>query len=722
MSRADSGPVGNSGSPVLDTLRRRVAADLADELVGLLDGGSQLILPAGRRPVRPADVAVLVRNRRHIPPVRDALDRAGIPSVLAGTTSVFDTQAATDWLWLLQALEQPARPARVRIAALTPLLGCTVEGLDEPGVAAHSALLRELAALLAHAGLAAGFERLAARTDLNARLLAQTSGERRLTDLRHLAQVLNRVAVEQSYGLTALAGWLGERIADPRSGSTADRSRRLDSDAAAVQIVTVHASKGLEFPVVYVPFGWDGAQDPTVSTLLLHDEQGRRVRDVGGRNGPGYAERKKRSDLEAAGEELRLLYVALTRAKSQVVLWWAPGAATAGSPLHRLLFGREPGTPAPAARPAIPADRPAAVRLAAWAAQAPDVIAVAPVGARRGAVWSAPISHPPALGVALVTREVDLQWRRTSYSSLTAAAHDRPGVDSEPEQPERLDEPDQQPAGEGEGDAAVLAPMHGLPAGPAFGTLVHEILETLDAGAADLAAELLHRCEQAVAARLAQVDPPVLAAALLPVLRTPLAGSGPASSLAGVTLAGVAPADRLVELDFELPLAGGDAPGGQPVTLPRVAALLRHHLPADDPLAGYADRLERVPAPALRGYLSGSIDAVLRLPGPRYVVVDYKTNRLARADLTVWHYTRAAMAAEMLRGHYPLQALLYAVALHRYLRWRQPAYCPAAHLGGVAYLFVRGMVGPTTPAGCGVFDWQPPAALVTELSDLLAGS
>lgn len=123
----------------------------------------------------------------------------------------------------------------------------------------------------------------------------------------------------------------------------------------------------------------------------------------------------------------------------------------------------------------------------------------------------------------------------------------------------------------------------------------------------------------------------------------------------------------------------------------------------------------------LRGYLTGSIDMVLRLAGPRYVVVDYKTNRFGQGDLTALHYTRAAMAAEMLHAHYPLQALFYCVAVHRYLRWRQPGYDPAVHLGGVQYLFVRGMVGPDTPPGCGVFDWHPPAQLVVALSDLLAG-
>jgi exodeoxyribonuclease V beta subunit len=256
--------------------------------------------------------------------------------------------------------------------------------------------------------------------------------------------------------------------------------------------------------------------------------------------------------------------------------------------------------------------------------------------------------------------------------------------------------------------------MNGLPAGAAFGTLVHEVLEVVDTSAPDLLGELRVRCGEAVARRLAALDPTALAAALLPVLRTPLPGGG--------DLAGTAPADRLAELDFELPLGGGDRPTAGRARLRDVSALLRRHLPPDDDLAPYAAVLETLDAPPLRGYLTGSIDAVLRRPGPSYVVVDYKTNRLGSGDLTALDYTRPAMAAEMLRAHYPLQALLYAVALHRYLRWRQPDYDPGRHLGGVQYLFVRGMVGPQTPAGCGVFDWQPPAALVTDLSDLLAGS
>ena len=714
LDRKDAGPLGKSGYPAMPALREKVARDVAADVVRLLYSGAELSVEGEPRAVRPGDIAVLVRKHVHAPFVQAALQAAGVPCVVSTSTSVFSTAGARDWLWLLQALEQPHRAGRVRLAALTPLLGWTAtqlaghpdDVLDEVGE-----LVREAARRFEEAGLAAVFERLATQTRLETRLLSQEAGERRLTDLRHVTQVLNRVAVEESLGLSALVTWLGERVEEPNSGSLSERSRRLETDAAAVQIVTVHASKGLEFPVVYVPYGWDGAKNPNVSTLLLHDPDGTRVLDVGGPEGPGWEARKKSAEAEDAGEELRLLYVALTRAMCQVVMWWASSGQAARAPLHRLLLGRTEGEPEPAARVKVADDDVVLPALTAWGW--PDEIAVEAVSSVLPLRWKPPVDEPPALEAARFTRVLDTAWRRTSYSGLTAAVHDAPRVTSEPEQPERTDEP-AEPSPVDVVLAGPVSPMNSLPAGAAFGTLVHEVLEDVDASVDDLPAELLLRCRQAVARRLSTVDPAELATALEPVLRTPIAP--------GVTLADVAPNDRLAEMDFELPLSGGDNVTAAQAQLRDVADLLRAHLPIDDLLAPYADLLETVEAPPLRGYLSGSIDAVLRLAGPTYVVVDYKTNRLARGNLTALHYTREAMATEMLRAHYPLQALLYSVAVHRFLRWRQPGYDPTTHLGGVQYLFVRGMVGPSTPSRCGVFDWKPPVSLVTGLSDLLAGS
>ncbi len=721
LPRRGSGPLNQSGFPSVGRLRASIADDVAAQMVRLLEQAPQLHTGAPRA-LQPRDIAVLVRTRSQLDVVRAALDRAGIPSVLAGGTSVFVTAAATQWLWFLQALEQPHRLDRVRLAALTPIVGWTAAQLDAAGadaVAELAARLRELSGLFAHAGFAAVVERISAQTALDARLLAIAGGERELTDLRHLAQLLNRAAVEESLGLSALTRWLAERLDDPVAGTLADRIRRLDSDAAAVQVATVHASKGLEFPVVYVPFAWDTAKNPYPSSLLLHDADQRRVLDVGGPSGAGYAKRKQRSETEESDEELRLCYVALTRAKCHLVAWWAPSSFTAAAPLHRLLM-RGPDGAVPT-RERVPADpAPFAVPGVSVEHVDPRATVLRP--------WTPPPRAAGDLAAAVFDRMLDAAWRRTSYSALTAAVHESAGVRSEPEESGVTDEPVDEPFDDGVdggdtttvpdgehsdeaagGPVSLSSPMNALPYGKEFGTLVHEILETVDTAAADLRAEVTARAAEAVARTASEADPELLAAALLAVLHTPTP-FGP--------LATIAPRDRLAELEFEFPLAGGDAPSAT-VTLADLAAVLRAQLPADDPLAGYAELLARIDPAPVRGFLTGSIDAVFRLPGPRFVIVDYKTNRLGAGELTAAHYTRDRMAAEMVRAHYPLQALLYSVALHRYLRLRLPGYDPRRHLGGVGYLFVRGMVGPETPHGCGVFDWHPPAALIEALSEVL---
>jgi exodeoxyribonuclease V beta subunit len=274
---------------------------------------------------------------------------------------------------------------------------------------------------------------------------------------------------------------------------------------------------------------------------------------------------------------------------------------------------------------------------------------------------------------------------------------------------------------------AMPCPLGEISVGVQVGTLVHRVLEATDFAAADLDAELEAQVAAARARRHVELGgPEVVVAGLRAAIETPL---GPL--LDGVRLRDVRRADRIDELQFELPLAGGDEPTGR-LTLAAIGEILREHLPAGDPLAGYADRLDD---PALRqnvrGYLTGSLDLVVRVGGPegtpRFAVLDYKTNWLGApgGQLTTWHHRPAALAAEMRRAHYGLQALLYTAALHRYLRWRLPDYDPERNLAGVLYLFLRGMVGAATPTvdgtPCGVFTWRPSTVLVEALSDVLDG-
>jgi exodeoxyribonuclease V beta subunit len=262
-----------------------------------------------------------------------------------------------------------------------------------------------------------------------------------------------------------------------------------------------------------------------------------------------------------------------------------------------------------------------------------------------------------------------------------------------------------------------------MPVGADVGTFVHSVMEACDFAAEDLAAELRARIAEVRTRRAVDIgDPELVGQGLAAVIGTPLG-----DALGGRSLRDLPRGDRLDELGFELPLAGGDRPGGW-LTLDRIADVLRDELPARDPLAGYAARLAGDPflRRSVRGYLTGSLDLVARLPGPdgpRFAVLDYKTNWLGEPGepLTAFHYRPSALLAEMHRHHYALQALLYTVALHRFLRWRLAAYDPEVHIAGVAYLFVRGMTGGSGIDGSvpGVFSWRPPPGLVDALSGAL---
>jgi exodeoxyribonuclease V beta subunit len=295
-------------------------------------------------------------------------------------------------------------------------------------------------------------------------------------------------------------------------------------------------------------------------------------------------------------------------------------------------------------------------------------------------------------------------------------------VSSEPEVVEKDDEVAEVPVVSSGVGADVASPMADLPAGAKFGTLVHAVLEEADPFAADLAAELETQIREHSVWWPVDVPPGDLAAAMVPMHDTPL---GPLADNA--TLRQIGLHDRMREMDFEFPLAGGDLRSSAPeIRLAHVGDLLRAHLAKDDPMAPYADRLTgaALGGQSLKGYLSGSVDVVLRVGG-RYLVVDYKTNWLGDPSrpLTAADYAQPRLAEAMLHSDYPLQALLYSVVLHRFLRWRLAGYRPEEHLGGVLYLFLRGMCGPDTPVvdghPAGVFSWQPPASLIVALSDLV---
>ena len=730
--------------PRVGELRPRITADLVADVVQLLSSGSRLVLAdpaqtAEPELVGPSDIAVLVRTNDRGEAIRDALIGAGVPAVMLGASSVYSSTMAEDWLTLLTALEQP-RQSLVRPAALTCFFGWTFEQLataDERALVELSQRVRSWTRVLGTRGVAALVEAVTTETGLPERLLRQVGGERQLTDLRHIGQNLHAAMVAGQLGISALVEWLRERMAEARGSGLSDRTRRLETDAEAVTVLTVHASKGLEFPVVYLPDAWDQHVETRDDgrTLSLHetDASGNSVcqLDVGGRLAPGRAERFMRDRAEDSGEQLRLLYVAMTRAKCQVVTWWAPSRNTPASALQRFLYRPTGESVEPLAAYPLNGD-PRALPVLQHG------FSVETVTPRPATHWQLGAGAPAIGGPRTFDRDLDLAWRRTSYSSMTAAAHgldlSPPGVGSEAE-PVKEDDETQVASSETSSrqlpvsQPDQVSPMQDLPSGVEFGTLVHAILEAVDPTAADLPAALRAAAASALARTSAgELTAEAMTAGLLPAMETPL---GPLAG--GRRLRDVGIGDRLAELVFELPLAGGDETRAA-LTLGMLAPVLRRHLGPDDPLHRYPDLLEHpiLAGETLRGYLNGSIDAVLRVRDdsgvPSYLVVDYKTNWLGGLEngpLLLADYEPRRLAEAMMAANYPLQALLYLVAVHRLLRWRQPGYDPATHLGGVLYLFVRGMAGPDTPrvngVPHGVFSWQPPPGLVTELSDLLHG-
>jgi exodeoxyribonuclease V beta subunit len=706
------------GEPInLSDAERHIADDVVHVVQDTLTRG-RLHAGDGVRPIRASEIAVLVATNIVGERLVTALRAAAVPAVFAGADSVAGSVAAGQWRTLLAALDRPSDPRMARTAAMGWLLGCDgdeVAGWSDERLAELQTELHDLAAVLTRHGMPGLWGALRAGWGVVERLRSRAGGERDLTDLEHLVELVHAElrgrgataarAIEVLDALVARAEVL-EEVAE----------RRLESDADAVQILTIHRAKGLQFPVVLCPHLWR-AHEPTPATKRNHvpiahiGPESARTIDL------AWVVKQDSGSVLAAtadeelGEDLRKLYVAATRAQHRLVLWLGLGERCGGGALARVL-GLEPNPATVAEVSAALAERceAAAGGLEIVAADGTPVRGWRPPATAAGADLAESVAH---LGRSLVE-----PVRRWSFTGIVAHAGDGQH-DLEPSDAGADDETlGPEPAGDG---AAVRpeAILAGLPGGADVGTVVHELLELVDPTAADLATEVEAVVERVGLPPLLTPHRARLVDGLARAIETPL---GPV--LDGRRLRDLAPGDRLAELRFDLPLPH-DAPGAVVADIGRVLA---DHLRPDDPLAGYAHDLIALAARApLVGVLTGSIDAVVRVRADptRYAVVDYKTNRLAvpGSDDPLAPYHPDRLVRAMADHHYPLQALLYLVALHRYLRWRLRDPNPPD--GVVAYLFLRGMVGEAGPTDAarpyGVFAWQPPPGLVRALSDLLAG-
>ncbi|MCL1922469.1 MAG: UvrD-helicase domain-containing protein [Propionibacteriaceae bacterium] len=674
--------------------RALIDQDIVCDLTDLLNSSPhyQPSPTSAPRRLRPGDIAILISTNKRGITIVDRLMEQGIPAVLLGSSTVFNTDSSRDWLLLLRALTDGTL-VHMKAASLTSLIGWELADLVEASPSKLSNLvtqLRHLAHILDTGGALGVFEWLMDQGDLSQRLGADVVGERQLIDLGHLAQLLD----QPHPGFSCRRNWL---LHQRHAISTRDEAgRRLPIRSDAVRIMTIHQSKGLQFPIVYLPeLGDRHLRDTSNSPVLSHDDSRGRVLDLGVDNSTKDIHRRARE--EDSQESLRKAYVGLTRGCTQVTSWWVPTKMnTAPSALHRFLFS---DSAIPPDSIAVEVCDPHNLTISGVHVETMEPSPVTP--SLKVIVAGGSIPHPPR---PELHRPVDMSWRRTSFSSLTAdIPHHFPSLSPESTS---LSQPDE--------ELDQLSPMAHMPGGVGFGSLVHAVFEYSQPG------EDLHGL---IESNMAQLDlsgfsADELAEALKPGLATPLGEIAD-----GLSLSDIPPQDRLAEMEFEMALAHG-ATGS---TAKHLAALCRLHMTDFADLAPYVDVLETLSDQReLRGYLTGSIDAVVRINN-RYLIMDYKTNHLGDVDspLTLRSYTRESMAEAMISSHYPLQALLYQVALHRFLRGRIDNYDAAVHLGGVAYLFVRGMAGPTTPirngTTCGVFTWHPSTQLIMDISDLLSG-
>jgi exodeoxyribonuclease V beta subunit len=692
--------------------RLAVADDVGAEVVGLL--GGSVTVPDEKRALGPKDIAVLCRTRTQVEMIRSSLRTRGVPSVAARNGSVLVTTAAEEWRRFLMAVERPDRVDLVRMAATTCLVGTELTdlaALDDEGALDLQRRMRGWHDTLQSGGIPALLADLNRDTDLTGRILARPDGERLLTDLIHIAEEMHAVSRRGRQG--SLTAWLETAMQEAearevRSAEEPDsRQRRLETDADAVTVQTIHAAKGLQYPVVLVPFAWDVPTGKTHFPVFhapgddTTDTPRRRLIDVAGDGWPGFDEHCQLADAEDVGEESRLLYVALTRAQHHLEVWWVENHAAIGdAKLTELLTGNG--------------------RTPTGLAEASNgTVEMSTMNELAGLDPYRPQPRVPAqLEVARFDRSTDRTWRRVSFSSLSADQPLTP-ADERAEHLPRSDEAEALPDAEAEAAApAPLLPLADLPAGARFGTLVHDMLEHVRFDDDELETRLLELATAATARSGWDFDVAVLASGLAAAIATPL---GPGET--DVTLADLEASGLSRELVFELPVCTGH----DPVTLAEIGAVMAEHLPGDDPYRPYVDQLLASTTLPFRGFMSGAIDLVGMLPGDRYVVMDYKTNALPALGPVAGpgDYGPTVLAAEMVSHRYVLQTTLYQVALHRYLQWRLPGYDPAVNLGGSRYLFVRGMIGPDTPVvdgeRCGVTRWQPPAEMIVALSQLLAG-
>ncbi|MFP6560112.1 exodeoxyribonuclease V subunit beta [Paraburkholderia sp. B3] len=710
-------PPADDGKPLGKTAYfAAMAQSCASGMVRLLNlgqaGAAGFAGERGLRALQPSDMAVLVNNRGEAQAIREALAARGVRSVyLSDRDSVYQTPEAEDLRYWLAACAEPDDGRLVRTALASSVLGLRWDELDalsrdEIAWEARVLQFRGYRDCWRRKGVLPMLRRLLNDFHVPQRLLAEAGhGERALTNLLHLAELLQQASTQLD-GEHALIRYLDEQREDESAGGGGDaRQLRLESDAALVQVVTIHKSKGLEYPLVFLPFACAyRAVKPDDVPFKWHDESGalRVMLEAD-------AHVLHQADRERLGEDLRKLYVALTRARYATWVGYAPLAGVEASAFGYLAGGGAP----------LPAEETGA-RLEALRGACEDIeVAPAPepqseIFAMRGPA----AERGPARVFPMRERE---RWWIASYSSLKTveaapgAAPGTDGSDGARAAPDTRGEdvflelleagaPPDEEADFAPAAAPVIAPagdtLHGFERGADAGSFLHDLMEW----AANEGFSVIAQDPEAVHDQVARrcnvrgwsrwIEP--LTQWLLHLVRTPL--HLPPRESGSVTPVTFEKLDAyMAEMEFW-------------VAAHRVDTLALDALVTAMTLDGAAR--PALDAARLNGMLKGFMDLVFEHEG-RYYVADYKSNWLGPDDAA---YTAERMRAQILHSRYELQYVLYLFALHRLLRARLPDYDYDRHVGGAVYLFLRGAHAP----GQGLHFERPPRELIERLDALFA--
>ncbi len=611
----------------------------------------------GERPLAPHDLAVLVRSNRQAEAYRLALTRAGIPAVVAGRASVFHSVECRDLLLLLQALAFPGDTVKVRTALTIPWFGLSGNELaalyaDEERFNQLQGRFYEYHQRWHQQGVLAMMSYFLATEDVLVKIAGTPLAERAIANIFHLLELIEEQESLENLGMSRILQWLLQMTKDDTAGDNTELL--LESDEEAVRIVTMHGAKGLEYPVVFCPYLWYRSERLSGEKYQVsaYDEEHRLVVDLGSER---FADRRIQAMEEQMAEELRLFYVAVTRAKIRCYLMWADvkGRATVvdsfQSALGYLLFPD-----------GVQAYQEQQTYLQELRQHQPIQLLTVTDEKCRAMIKN---GNPSEELFPLVAsgRSLYTDWQMSSFSALAMLS------EYEQESSTLFS------------STGRLVPVPGLPAGAGFGNLIHDLLEecSFSALAQGICHESLvrrkcHRHGQNVA-------PAEIIRLLQQVVTTPLL---PAESSLNFSLADVDEGRCLKELAFYY------APA--PFATDRINAVL-----ADEPT--FIPLSPR----AMRGYLTGFVDLLYEHAG-KFYILDYKTNFLGDS---VADYCADRLVAAMQSHNYGLQYWLYTLVLHRHLCNCRPGYQYEEHFGGVLYLFVRGMTRDIP--GSGVFATRP---------------